>query len=197
MRIGRKFANGAVTAAMGFAFNQLTQLNRHEHGSKAWAMREAELSGGRMAAVEIPRGSGRWNVLSVDDAARYAARLPTDSNISGQTGGSFHGFGGVIGMSSAWRTGLDSAGNACSTVEVCLQFGFGLSFGIGPSTTISASEFTVGRDENFGAFGNFGKGILGGASLDVTSPAGTADLRTQLGAGASGGIQWCMTETEC
>ena len=188
---GGKFANGATTAAMAFAFNQMTQREAKQTAEQLNNSRGPH----KWTAVQLEDGT--WNVMSPEDAARRAAGLPTDSNMSGQAGGSFHAFGGVIGTSVSWRNGFDSAGNMCSTTEWCLQFGAGLSFGAGPSFSSSASRFVPGRTEGFGAFGNFGKGVLGGASVDLAAPGGSADVRARLGAGASGGIQWCIAETQC
>jgi len=66
------FANGAVTAAMGYAFNQMQQ-NPHDYGSQQWAEWEAERSRGRSAIQLDPDDDMSWNVMPSDTAASYRA----------------------------------------------------------------------------------------------------------------------------
>ena len=196
---GGKFANGAATAAMAFAFNsELSRDRMPEYGTKAWAERQAEMmnrAGGNWVADPI--GNGQWNVKERSRAANEAAGLTTDETKSAGGGVSGQGFLGVIGTSVSARGAFSSTGQRCTVVEVCFQFGLGLSAGGGVSGNLTLDDLETGETFSLGIFAVGGKGMIGAGSLDLTSPGVNLDLKPIFGAGYSGGIQLCRTGTEC
>ena len=194
-----KFANGAATAAMAFAFNsELSRDRMPEYRTKAWAGRQAEMmnrGGGNWVADPI--GNGQWNVKDRSRAANEAAGLTTDETRSAGGGVSGQGFLGVIGTSVSARGAVSSTGRSCTVVEWCLQFGLGLSAGGGFSGNLSLGDLETGETFSLGIFAVGGQGMIGSGSLDLTNPGVNLDLKTLFGGGYSGGIQWCRTGTEC
>lgn len=134
------FANGAVTAAMAYAFNQMTQRDASQQAE------QLNNSRGPHKWTAVPLEDGTWNVMKIDEAAQRAAGLNPDTggvaSGSGQVGAS--GFFLAGGASVSAGVVADTNGNTCAFYSVCLQAGVGLGAGAGGAGALSVSEVQPG-----------------------------------------------------
>lgn len=180
------FANGAATAAMAYAFNQMTQANARQQAKQLNA-------GSRKKWAAVPMEDGTWNVMMVDDAAQRAAGLNPDTggmaSGSGQVGAS--GFFLAGGISVSTGVSVDTSRNTCAYYSVCLQAGLGLGAGAGGGGSLSVSEVKPGVSWPKGPFIFGGAGLFGSGSADLVGQGGSLDIAGP-GFGGGGGYQWCV-----
>lgn len=105
----------------------------------------------------------------------------------------FGGVGGTYGVSA----GASTTGQLCVQFQSCARAGAGASVGAAATASVGTGNFCEGNSLGVGIFGTAGLGPFGGFSTNTTSSSTSVGGTFGVGAGASGGVQMCVTRTVC
>ena len=168
-----EFANGASTAAIQYAFNQI---------------------GDRRCSGRPCSDRSRQSLKT--DKSNMPTVTGSVDPVTGQV------FGGVFGVSVSGGAVVDPLNmEACIATTACVQFGLGVYAGAGGSLGGGGSleGLQSGSSDSWGFFGNIGAfgGSAGGSIMFGDGSVGGAKGYFGVGKGASGGVQFCRTSLTC
>ena len=194
-------ANGEAQVATVSTTMTQTTGNKFANGASQRAFMETVKASNsvQQASHTQPRNSDqtRKAVESLQvDKTKANPTITGSTDVSGQV------FGGIFGVSvSTGLAGDTLNAKACALVTACVQVGLGVFVGAGGSVGagVSKTPLSSGTSESVGAFGNIGAfGTAAGGSVNFGGgSAGGAKGFVGVGAGISGGLQFCRSSSKC
>ncbi|NHQ94337.1 hypothetical protein GYK42_28635 [Janthinobacterium lividum] len=176
---GGKFANGAVTGAFSYLFND----SLHNE-----FCRESVCD--RFESLKTSPIGKLYNYI-------FGERVGVPVNATYGYGGT--AFAGVVGYSADAGIALDSTRNACLYINSCTAVGMGATIGHGNVIAAGTGALTSSKTEYTGAFWTGGNGLLGsGQYLKDNSGNGVVGRGFGgVGVGAAAGGLVCTMQTKC